>query len=205
MSRPMRLLTAFVFLSGLIVLGVVAPRWQKQIDPILRPLTDGLTAIDDVTVTLFFSDSDAQCLWAETRVLPGAGIREGRGGREDSGDVDKTEDIALRILDALSDGPMTDELVRTIPPGARVRSVTIEDGLAVVDYSAELRTNHPGGSAGELMTAYSIVGSLAVLDGVDAVQILLEGEVIDSLVGHLIFSEPMTVSEDALQAGRICW
>jgi len=37
------------------------------------------------------------------------------------------------------------------------------------------------------------------------VQILLEGEVVETLVGHLIFSEPMTVPEEALQAGRICW
>jgi len=69
----------------------------------------------------------------------------------------------------------------------------------------ELRTNHPGGSAGELLTAYAIVGTLSALEGVEAVQILLEGRVIDSLVGHLIFSEPMTVSEEALQSGRICW
>lgn len=186
MPRSMRLFIAFLFLAGLVVLGVFGPRWQEGINLILKPPTAGPAADDEVMVTLFFSDTDAQCLWAETRALPG-------------------DDVALRILEALADGPLTDGLVRTIPSGARVRSVTIEAGLAVVDYSAELRTNHPGGSAGELMTAYSIVGSLAALDEVDAVQILLEGEVIDSLVGHLVFSEPMTVSGDALQAGRICW
>lgn len=186
MSRSMRLFIAFLFLTGLIVLGVFGPRWQEGIDLILQPPTPGPAADDEVTVTLFFSDTDAQCLWAETRAVP-------------------ADNVALRVLEALAEGPLTDELVRTIPSGARVRSVTIENGLAVVDYSAELRTNHPGGSAGELMTAYSIVGSLAALDDVDAVQIMLEGEVIDSLVGHLIFSEPMTVSSDALQTGRICW
>lgn len=186
MSRRIRLLIASLFVIGLVVLGIFSTRWQPSIDRLLQP-TGSEPAEEDVVVTLFFSDTDVQCLWAEPRTLPAG------------------DDLPLRILEALAEGPQRDDLVATIPQGARPLSVTIRNGLAIVDYSAELRTNHPGGSAGELMTAYAIVGSLAALDEVDAVQILLEGHVIDSLVGHLIFSEPMTVSAEALQAGKICW
>ncbi len=185
MTRTVRLLIALLFVVALIVLGVYVVRWQPAIDEVLQPT--GPAPAEDVPVLLFFADGAAQCLVAETRRLPGG------------------DDLPLRVLQALSAGPQTDELIGTIPQGARVLSVTVEDGLAVVDYSAELRTNHPGGSAGELLTAYAIVGSLAALDQVDAVQILLEGQVVESLVGHLILSEPMTVSEEALQSGRICW
>lgn len=185
MSRQIRLLIAFLFVVGLVFLGVYGGRWQPDIDQVLQPVVS--EPPDEVVVTLFFADADAQCLLAETRTLSGS------------------DDVPLRILEALAEGPRTAEYGPTIPNGARVRSVTIDNGVATVDYSVELRTNHPGGSAGELLTAYSIVGSLAALDDVESVQILLEGAVIDSLVGHLDFSEPMTVSTEALRSGKICW
>lgn len=184
MSRPLRLLTALLFVMLLVLLGVYAGRWQPAIDRVLQPAEP---PAETVPVRLFFADGDAQCLIAEVRHLPAG------------------PDLPLRALEELGRGPQSEALVGTIPRGARPLSVVIEDGLAVVDYSMELRTNHPGGSAGELLTAYAIVGTLSALEGVEAVQILLEGRVIDSLVGHLIFSEPMTVSEEALQSGRICW
>lgn len=184
MIRRLRYFIVLLFLVALVFMFVYGYQRHPVVDEALQPPPE---PIKEVTVTLFFSDAFAQCLVAETRTLPAG------------------EDLPLRILQALGEGPRSAELVGTIPQGARVLSVTVENGLAVVDYSEELRSNHPGGSAGELLTAYAIVGSLAALDEVEAVQILLEGRVIDSLVGHLIFSEPMTVSAEALASGKICW
>ncbi len=184
MNRRLRHVIVLLFIVGLVFVFVYGYQQQPAVDEVLQPQP---APAEEVAVTLFFSDAYAQCLVAETRTLPAG------------------DDLPLRILQALSEGPLSDELVGTIPQGARVLSVAIENGLAVVDYSEELRTNHPGGSAGELLTAYAIVGSLTALDEVEAVQILLEGRVIDSLVGHLIFSEPMTVSAEALASGKICW
>lgn len=184
MSRPWRHLVVVVFLAGIAVLVLWGVGKQPVVDQLLRPAAD---PGEQVSVTLFFADAAAQCLVAETRTLPAG------------------DELPLRVLQALAEGPVSGDLVGTIPAGATVLSVSVRDGVAVVDYSAQLRTNHPGGSAGEMLTAYAIVGSLVGLDGIDAVQILLQGQVIDTLVGHLIFSEPMTVSREALQAGRICW
>lgn len=184
MSPRLRYFVAFLFVIGIIFIVVYGARWQSAVDRELQPEPE---AVEQVPVRLFFADAFAECLIAERRLLPAG------------------DDLPRRVLQALAEGPQSQNLVGTIPEGARVLSVTVEDGLAVVDYSIELRTNHPGGSAGELLTAYAIVGSLVALDGIDAVHILLEGQVIDSLVGHLIFYEPMTVPEEALQAGRICW
>src|SRR5690625_1390792 len=101
MSRRMRLLIAFLFVLGLIIVGLNAGRWQPAIDRVLQP--PGLEPADEdgVLVTLFFSDTDAQCLWAEPRWLPAG------------------DDLPLRILEALADGPESDDLVSTIPRGAR--------------------------------------------------------------------------------------
>lgn len=183
MPRALRYLVAFLFVLGLIAILLYGFRRQSVLDRLLQPGPEGAA---EVAVTLFFADAFGECLVAETRRLPAG------------------DDLPLRVLQALAEGPASPDLVGTIPAGARVLSVTVQDGLAIVDYSRELRDNHPGGSAGEMLTAYAIVGSLVALKGIDAVQILLEGEVVETLVGHLIFSEPMTVPEEALQAGRIC-
>lgn len=184
-----RRLIVTVFLIGLIVLGTYALRWQPAIDEVLRPAepTDGT-----VTVRLYFADGDAQCLLVEPRTLTVL----------QSVDV---ETAAIAALTALAEGPVTPDLYPTIPEGARVLDLVIEDGVAIVNYSAELRTNHGGGSAGELLTVGSIAGTLSEFGEIDAVQILLEDEVMETLVGHLSLIEPIRIASEALQAGTICW
>ncbi|HLT58963.1 MAG TPA: GerMN domain-containing protein [Limnochordales bacterium] len=153
----------------LLLLGLVAvARWgmdrQPAFDAVLTPRA---------TVQLYFSDADAQYLVPEARTLPAAALNP------------------LRLLEELGRGPQDPGLRPTIPRGARPRAVVVADGIAFVDYSAELRTRHPGGSTGEILTVYSIVATLTQLPGIDAVQLLLEGEAMDSLVGHLDLSRPL--------------
>src|SRR5690625_1975064 len=106
MSRRIRLLIASLFVIGLVVLGLFATRWQPAIDQVLQPPASE-TAEEDVEVTLFFSDTDVQCLWAEPRTLPAG------------------DDLPLRILEALAEGPQRDELAATNPQGALTVSVTL--------------------------------------------------------------------------------
>jgi spore germination protein GerM len=63
----------------------------------------------------------------------------------------------------------------------------------VLDFSRELQTNHSGGSAGELLTVYSIVNTLAEnIHGISRVQILVEGNEVETLAGHLDLREPLS-------------
>jgi spore germination protein GerM len=64
-------------------------------------------------------------------------------------------------------------------------------GLAFVDLSQELISNHPGGTCAEELTVYSLANTLvANFPAVKGVQILVEGREIQSLAGHLDLSKP---------------
>lgn len=180
---------AAIFLFTLIVLGVYALRWQPFIDDVIHP--NVLAPAEAVTVRLYFADGDAQCLLVESRLL----IVDGT----------ELEHVSLAALTALAEGPHEPDLWPTIPSGARVLGLSVQDGLAVVSYSAQLRTNHGGGSAGEMLTVGSIAATLSEFVEVDAVQILLEGDVMETLVGHLSLVDPVSIDADALRQGTICW
>ena len=98
---------------------------------------------------------------------------------------------ARRLLEELIRGP-GGALAPTIPEGARVRQLYIDgEGTAYVDFTRELQANHPGGTAGELLTIYSIVDTLASnLEQVKRVQLLVEGAEITTLAGHIDSRRP---------------
>jgi spore germination protein GerM len=134
-------------------------------------------------VTLYFSNEDATGLVAENRPIRSA------------------DDPIERTLEGLLAGPETPHFLRTIPPGVKVLGYRLEGTTLYVDFSEELRTNHWGGSTGEIMTVYSIVNSLTSVPGVELVVILLEGELQETLVGHLILDEPLARDESLIIKG----
>lgn len=92
-------------------------------------------------------------------------------------------------------------LLSAIPAGTALRAVYVTgDGDAFVDLSAEIVRGHPGGSREELFTVYSIVNALAMnLASVDAVQILVDGVEVDTLVGHVDLQRPLRRNLDLLE------
>ena len=67
-----------------------------------------------------------------------------------------------------------------------------ERGDAYVDFSGSLRTNHPGGSASEILTVYAIVSAITDnLPAITSVQILIEGHEVDTLAGHVDLRRPL--------------
>jgi len=128
----------------------------------------------EVTVTLYFADFMAQHTIPEDREIDLAG-----------------RPLALRVVEELIEGPRTPGLHATIPGGTRVLGVTVVEGVARVDFSRELVDNHPGGSAGEAMTLRSLIFTLTDLEGVEGITILVEGEPISLLAGHVELVENM--------------
>ncbi len=125
-------------------------------------------------ITLYFSDSQADKLIPEEREVV-------------TGDVSLPE-IAVNEL---IKGPQKTGLSRTIPDGSELLSLEIKDGIAQVNFNNEFQSNHWGGSAGETITVYSIVNTLAELEGIEKVQFLIEGQHIESLAGHLDLTGPI--------------
>lgn len=133
-------------------------------------------------VTLYFSDNQALYLLPEERTLTLQG-----------------KPLAEAVVQALIEGPRLPGRTRTIPEGTKLLSLSLSDDTAIVNFSRELRTNHWGGSAGEMMTVYSVVNSLARIKGISRVQFLIEGQKIETLTGHLDLTAPVTPRWDLVK------
>lgn len=103
-----------------------------------------------------------------------------------------TSEQAKRIVEALLE-PAPEGLASAVPAGTALRGLFVgEQGDAYVDFSGNLRTNHPGGSASEILTVYAIVSALTVnLPAITSVQILIEGHEVDTLAGHVDLRRPL--------------
>lgn len=100
-------------------------------------------------------------------------------------------DCMRETVQALVNGPVGD-LVPVIPSHAVVRDIRIEEGTAVVDFSRELVTDHPGGSLSELFTVYGLANTLvANFPAIRQVRIVVEGESLETLKGHVALQEPI--------------
>ena len=133
---------------------------------------------DVVEVNLYFSDSQAMYLVAEKRT------------------ISQIPSLARQAVIELIKGPESSDFYPTIPEETQVNEVYIVDDIAYIDLSEEIFKNHPGGSSGELMTVYSIVNTLTEIPPIKGVQILVGGNEMNTLVGHIDISMPLLRDED---------
>ena len=124
-------------------------------------------------VTLYFAGPDAMGLAAEIRWLPSA-----------------QTDVEGQFR-ALVEGPRSPGLSPTLSPRTRVRSAVVQGDMAVVDFDRTLVEEHPGGSTGEILTVYSVVNTLTEIPGIRRVAWRIEGQPVETLVGHLDLTRPI--------------
>ena len=124
-------------------------------------------------IKVYFASADLSKLVGENRSLSGSG------------------DPAAQAVNMLIAGPSSKDLRPTIPAGTRLLGVEITGKVAYVDFSKEFVDNHPGGSAAEIATVYSIVNTLTALEGIDKVAFKVEGKPLALLKGHLDLTEPL--------------
>lgn len=137
--------------------------------------------IEKFEVPLYFSNEDARYLIPEFR------------------EISKTNDSPMQAVIELIKGPNNHELFPTIPKTTRVNALYISEGIAYIDLSSEVIRDHPGGSAGELLTVYSFVLTLTSFPEINKVQILIDGNSGETLVGHVDISAPLERDEEWLQ------
>ncbi|MGM0423688.1 MAG: GerMN domain-containing protein [Thermodesulfobacteriota bacterium] len=94
------------------------------------------------------------------------------------------------LVHALLSGPQDQKLSRVVPEDVRLLDSYIKDQVAYLDFSAELAEVSLG-SESEAVLVDSIVLSALQLEDVQQVQILIEGETIESLAGHLAIDRPL--------------
>lgn len=88
-----------------------------------------------------------------------------------------------------------------IPSGVKLRDLFItSQGIAYVDLSQELISNHPGGSSAEELTVYSLTQTLvANFPAIKTAKILVEGREIQTIAGHLDLTVPYGRAPNYLQ------
>ncbi len=136
-----------------------------------------------IPVILYFSDSNAMGVVAETRDLTVDGSIT-------------NEDLIKKVVEELIAGPNNMNLSKTIPAEVTVNSVTIVDQIAYIDFSAEMHTKHWGGATGEGMTYNSLLNTLTEFDYIDQALFTVDGSAL--AIEHMIMEEPMGRNEAAI-------
>jgi spore germination protein GerM len=145
-----------------------------------QPVTTPLPSQDEeesdeaarrIRVTLYMLSESGTALAAEDREIALA---------------DNLQDQAKQVLRELLAGSRQGRS-SAVPQGVQLREVFITpQGLAFVDLSQELVSNHIGGSRAEELTVYSLSNTLiANFPAVKRVQFLVEGREVPTLAGHL--------------------
>lgn len=182
-SRSLRdrlMVPTFLFvLAPLAVFAVVKFIFSR---PPASPASPASPAVEQAPkprheVTLYFGAPAGTYLLAEGR---------------DIEDCPTDRDCVAAVVRALIEGPAGD-LVPILPAHVALREVAIVDGTAVLDFSSDLISAHPGGSISELLTVYGLADTLAVnFPHLRQVRILVEGQGVDTLAGHVSLREPVT-------------
>jgi len=156
----------------------LAGRSRDSIQPDGR---DGSTApiAGTRSATLYFSDRDGRGLVPEERELP---------------EPDDFEARVEGVLGALVAGPRVGDALPVLPESARLLRVFFDSdtGTLYADFDAALVRDHPGGSTAEWKTWSAMVRTLrANFSEVRRLQLLIQGEPIETLAGHFDASRPV--------------
>jgi spore germination protein GerM len=150
--------------------------------PAVPSAPEAPAAVPKIKATLYFGSEDGMRLVPAEQEVPLA-----------EGVVAQARSIIEAQLSAAAPAP----LVSTIPQGAKLRGLFVsERNEAFVDLDASIRTGHPGGTLQELMTVYTIVNALLTnLPNLQEVQLLIDGQEVDTLAGHVDLRRPLRKNE----------
>lgn len=138
--------------------------------------------VETKLITLYYANSNADKVVAEKREV----------------EISKDTQIEKLVFEELQKAPKTEGLYLPIPKGTKLLSASTEGGICTLDLSREFVDNSPGGTAGELMTLYSIINTMTELPDIDKVQFLIEGQKEEVYV-HAIFDEPFKRNDDIIE------
>jgi germination protein M len=130
-------------------------------------------------ITLFFADSDQGILVSEEREIEG---------------YVSTPDQVKECFRQLIYGPRNRDLSPVISPRTKLKGVflDLDKGIAYIDFSPEIRTDHPGGAEAEMLTTYAIINTLCHnFPVIKKVQILIDGQEKESIAGHVFIQLPL--------------
>ena len=105
--------------------------------------------------------------------------------------IKDTDNKYQAAVEALMAGTDKKGLANGFPKKAKLLQVTVSGKVAKVDFSRELQKNFVGGSTGEEMLVGSVVNTLTEFPEIQKVQILVDGQEVETLSGHMDLSQPL--------------
>lgn len=105
--------------------------------------------------------------------------------------IKDTDNKYQAAVEALMAGTEKKGLANVFPKTAKLLQVTVSGKVAKVDFSRELQKNFVGGSTGEEMLVGSVVNTLTEFPEIQKVQILVDGQEVETLSGHMDLSQPL--------------
>ena len=134
------------------------------------------------TVVLYFTDQEGEQLVAEERQIA------------------KVEGIAKASIEALLSGPKDSDLQSALPEGVRLLDINIKsDGLAIVDFSGDLKENMADSNKKEKTAIYSIVNTLTEFPTVERVEIRIDGKTVNTITGKVKLNEELFRDESIVK------
>jgi len=148
---------------------------------------------DKVQIYLYFANEDNTKLVKEIRYISMADAKQSTGH------------LASVIVKELIKGPGKESgLKPTIPAGTQLRSpVTINGGIATVDFTKEFIDKHSGGKAAEQVTLFSIVNSLTEIKEIQKVKFLIDGKPKKEFKGNFQFDAPFPRSTSLISKDSV--
>ena len=155
------------------VIGLLIFLFVTLFDTIFPPTAGkgGLRKKEKQEYTLFFSETNERFLTMEKRWLA-----------KEMNDEEQAKELVKALIEGSKSGK-----VATFPANAELQGIRIRDnGTADVNFAKSLIKNHPGGSASEMSTIYSLTDTLITnIPAIKRVKILVEGKEISSIKGHI--------------------
>ena len=166
-----------VILLGFLLLWYASrpkPVRMVQANPKMQAVTDS-SVLAQRDVTLYFSSENGEHLISEARQLSCGG----------------DEGCIQAVIEALISGPVQ-QGIAVLPAKTQILNVRIEEGTAILDFSPEISSGHPGGSQSELLTVYALANSVAVnFPHLRQVAVQINSRQVDTLKGHVDLRRPL--------------
>lgn len=184
---------AFFILAAVLIIGIalgyilgwVFQASRDEVAPVPELIEETLAERE---VTLYFAEPRGRYLARETAIIS---------------DCEDDRDCVRALLEQLINGPQGDN-VRVLPAATRIEGVELENDLVRINFSRHLVDHHPGGSMTELLSIYSLINSLSEsFPYLRQMQILVEGEVRQTLKGHVRIDHPVYVDYTLTEPPRI--
>lgn len=158
------------------------PEQAAQTEPARDAKESTVTEPKELQVNVYYPKNDGMGLVALSRTIR-----------------TEKDDKYTAAMKSLLAGTKEKDQTNVIPKKAKLRSVSVKDGIATADFSKELQQNFSGGSTGEEMLVGSIVNTLTEFPEVQKVRILIDGAPVETLSGHMDLSEPLARMTELLK------